>query len=70
MKVTINITGRPEMYIKHIIEKQGVTLDRILTDALSLYIEAYDHKDKELAFVEGDIAIRKLNTLSMWGKHN
>jgi hypothetical protein len=35
---------------------------------LSLYFDVYDNRELEVGYIKGDIAIKKLNTASLWSK--
>lgn len=64
----INFQGESAFFIQAVMMQTGKSFEQILLDMLSIYKEVYFNKNQELAWIEGDVIIKKLSTAKLWRK--
>ena len=66
LNIDLKLNGDIAFFIKMLMSENNLSIDKIMADSLTLYYQTYINKDLELAFIKGDMPIKKLNTADLW----
>jgi len=68
LNIKLNLEGEAAFFVQLVMQQTNKPFEEVMQDMLSVYKMVYFNKEQELAWIEGDVVVKKLSTQNLWRK--